>query len=607
MRAWPPRRLATSPRESPPTARPRPRCLSSTPRRNPKSRWRSVPEGRRAGPSFGVFTYNLLRRLNENPDLTYRTLHQAVIDDIKRGNLMATQTPELEGELLDEPVLRLTRPPGLRQWQTLVRQAAGRRIARRLSAAPWWRSTKTRPTRRQGGCPWRGRGCRRHQSRSRRSSIPARPLNDDGTCPTAPDDDAFRKGRFARVVEPGVDLSVVLSEPVRVDPDDGHDYGAAIAALDSGGSAEGLSARVRSSPERLRHRGRTDRRQARLLDRQAAIDRDGPGSSPRLTLPDNPEAATATIASAITRIVKVMALQRLAGVGAKRSSGRSAKSPHDQAATAGSRSRRRLPAGSRELTTSRLRPTIRTRVRRLRHPVGRAWSNAGKKPIDVTILLVGADFSITPMWPTDGADNRIATRRGQDRRPSCRMGPIRSRRASSGWSSSTVPGVRQVAHGLRQSRAGRPARGARRGRDAWHGRRARRCWPSGSPRCRVARQPHRRARRGDVGGGEAVLRRERRGRLMLRACQTIGFRSNGTPRVPHADPVVKGDRSGMGRAVGNACFLPAYSQEQSIRGQRSMKKMIIAAALLGRQPDRRRDGGPGKAGPDAWRSRPKAA
>ena len=35
--------------------------------------------------------------------------------------------------------------------------------------------------------------------------------------------------------------------------------------------------------------------------------------------------------------------------------------------------------------------------------------NDGKKPLDVTILLVGADFSIAPIWPVDGADNRIAT------------------------------------------------------------------------------------------------------------------------------------------------------------------------------------------------------
>ena len=38
-----------------------------------------------------------------------------------------------------------------------------------------------------------------------------------------------------------------------------------------------------------------------------------------------------------------------------------------------------------------------------------SMQNGGNKPLDVTILLVGADFSITPIWPADGADNRIAT------------------------------------------------------------------------------------------------------------------------------------------------------------------------------------------------------
>ena len=77
-----------------------------------------TPKGGEPNESFGVFTYNLLKRLNQSPDLTYRTLHQAVVDDIKRGNLMSSQTPELEGELLDEPVLRLTQAASLRQWQT---------------------------------------------------------------------------------------------------------------------------------------------------------------------------------------------------------------------------------------------------------------------------------------------------------------------------------------------------------------------------------------------------------------------------------------------------------------------------------------------------------
>ena len=143
------------------------------------------------------------------------------------------------------------------------------------------------------------------------------PLKDDGTCPTAADEAAFKKGRFARVVEPGVDLSVVLSEPVRVDPNDGHDYGAAIAALDGAVHSDGLSRRVS-----LNKSGYDVA--VGLIDGKLAFsatggqfDGDGPGSSPRLTLPDNTGAATATVASAINRIAKVMALQRMAGVGAE--------------------------------------------------------------------------------------------------------------------------------------------------------------------------------------------------------------------------------------------------------------------------------------------------
>ena len=91
---------------------------SSTPPRKAEVALERTPKGGEPNESFGVFTYNLLKRLNQSPDLTYRTLHQAVVDDIKRGNLMSSQTPELEGELLDEPVLRLTQAASLRQWQT---------------------------------------------------------------------------------------------------------------------------------------------------------------------------------------------------------------------------------------------------------------------------------------------------------------------------------------------------------------------------------------------------------------------------------------------------------------------------------------------------------
>src|SRR5262249_18562353 len=74
------------------------------------------PPGAESGESFGLFTYTLLKRLNQKPAQTYRDLHQAVVADIKRNTLLATQTPELEGDLLDEPVLRLSNARPLAQW-----------------------------------------------------------------------------------------------------------------------------------------------------------------------------------------------------------------------------------------------------------------------------------------------------------------------------------------------------------------------------------------------------------------------------------------------------------------------------------------------------------
>ena len=105
-----------------------------------------VPKGAEPGQSFGVFTYNLLRRLNENPDVTYRTLHQAVIDSIKRGSLMATQTPELEGAAARRAGAAADRRQAAAAVADLCRQIAGRRAQRLEQRHHRRRSTTTRPT-----------------------------------------------------------------------------------------------------------------------------------------------------------------------------------------------------------------------------------------------------------------------------------------------------------------------------------------------------------------------------------------------------------------------------------------------------------------------------
>ena len=231
---------------------------------------------------------------------------------------MATQTPELEGELLDEPVLRLTDAKPLRQWPIF----AGKLQAGELNGLSngtimaLYNDAADADDKVLAYGEIEAAGAT--QSRVAAIAYPCgAPLAEDGSCPTPPDEAAFKKGRFARVVEPGVDLSVVLSEPVRVDPNDGHDYGAAIAALESAVHSGGLSRRVS-----LNKSGYDVA--VGLLDGKLAFsatggqfDANGAGSSPRLTLPDNSAAATAVVASAIDRIAKVMALQRMAGIGAE--------------------------------------------------------------------------------------------------------------------------------------------------------------------------------------------------------------------------------------------------------------------------------------------------
>ena len=173
--------------------------------------------------------------------------------------------------------------------------------------------------------------------------------------------------------------------------------------------------------------------------------------------------------------------------------------------------------------------------------------NAGKKPIDVTVLLIGQDFSITTVWPTDGADNRIQL--GETKTAAIlQMEPDPKSASEERLVFIATPGVSKShtafdnleQEGLRAA-PGDDAPGLVAARDLL---------AAGLTECRVRGHRAGQAGRGNVGGGQAVLRRERRGRRCRAPCQTMGS-GRRNPRVPHADPVVKGDRSGMGRVVGN--------------------------------------------------------
>ena len=364
-----------------------------------------TPKGAADGESYGVFTYTMLTRLNQTPDLTYRTLHQAVVADIKRNTLMATQTPDLEGDLLDEPVLGLGTASTLRQWSfyngTLqAGQLAG--VDNGAIVALYDDPTAAAEKAVAYGVV---------ETAGATKSVVAQiawpcgePLAADGTCPAAVDADAFRKGRFARVVEPGVDLSVALSEPVRVDPDDGRDYAPAIAALRAAVASDALSKRVA-----LKSSGYDVA--VALVDGKLAfsatggqVDATGPGSSPRLTLPDDPQAAAATVAGAIGRIARALALQRLGGGEAVQSLGlepqvmvvRAKPEAVKDRACSEDRADYEAPSVMGDAPTLQPCDIISVTMR-----------NKGRKPADVTVLLVGQDFSITTLWPAQGMVNRI--------------------------------------------------------------------------------------------------------------------------------------------------------------------------------------------------------
>ncbi|MER8843191.1 caspase family protein [Mesorhizobium sp. M0913] len=364
-----------------------------------------TPKGAADGESYGVFTYTMLSRLNQTPDLTYRTLHQAVVADIKRNTLMATQTPDLEGDLLDEPVLRLSNASPIRQWPiyagdleageldgldngAILALYADPTAAETVAYGVIENAAATKSTVTQIAWP-----CASATVKS-------------DACPTEPDAAAFKKARFARVLERGIDLSVTLSQPVRINPADGKDYAPVIAALRSAIGSDALSKRVsmRSSGYDIA---------VALVDGKLAfsatggqIDQNGPGSSPRLTLPDNPAAAASTVAAAINRIARALALQRLAGSGAGQAIGL-----ESQVLIA-----RAKPQAIAGKVCSDDRTNYEPAVEAGAAPrvgvcdiISVKMRNAGSKPADVTVLLIGQDFSITTLWPAEATINRIAS------------------------------------------------------------------------------------------------------------------------------------------------------------------------------------------------------
>ncbi len=353
--------------------------------------------------NYGVFTYNLLRRLNETPGLSYRRLHQAVVSDIKRGTMMATQTPEVEGTMLDEPALRLgSAGMAARQWPIY----AGKLNAGALDGLSNGAVLALYDDPGAADDKLVARGVVENAGTTRSVVAPLRSgctADAAASCAEQADPAAFKKARWARLVEPGVDFSLTVSEPFRVDPNDGKDYGPALAAFRAALAGADMTNRVTVSASAYDMAvGLVDGTLAFAAE-PGMIDADGPNSSPRLSLPDAPEAAQAVVASALNRIARAVALQRL---GADTAGGGLGLQTKVTVRRAGAGRKGEACAAD---DAAYAVPVEAGRNDRFRDCdiLGLSVSNDGRKPLDVTVLLVGRDFSITPVWPEAGEANRI--------------------------------------------------------------------------------------------------------------------------------------------------------------------------------------------------------
>ncbi|MEZ5783064.1 MAG: caspase family protein [Rhizobiaceae bacterium] len=360
-----------------------------------------VPPNGEAGQNFGVFTYHLVKRLNATPNLTYRNLHQAIMSDIKRNTLMATQTPEIEGDLIDEPVLRIGNAPARRQWRAF----GGKLQAGQLDGITRGSIVGLYADPADPDDAVISFGLVDEAGATRSVISPtAYPCGEDGNC-TPVDEAAFKKARFARLVASAVDLTISLSEPIRIDPDDDHDYAAPLAALREAVATPPLNARV--SLEKVGYDiavGLVDGKLA-FASTAGDIDSNGANSAPRLTLPADPTAATAAVSDAIHRIGQAVALQRL---------GESPNSAADNGLSTLMSVYRAKDHALRDGACSTNREDYEPPQKVDAVPsfgecdiVSVEMKNDGRKPLDVTALLVGSDFSLVPVWPQDGASSRI--------------------------------------------------------------------------------------------------------------------------------------------------------------------------------------------------------
>src|SRR6185295_5329137 len=65
----------------------------------------------------GVFTLALAKRLRQTPGASFRQILEGVATDLKVGGFVTGQTPDLEGNMLDEPVFGANAAAAATGWR----------------------------------------------------------------------------------------------------------------------------------------------------------------------------------------------------------------------------------------------------------------------------------------------------------------------------------------------------------------------------------------------------------------------------------------------------------------------------------------------------------
>lgn len=361
-----------------------------------------------AGPDEwdGVFTLALAKRLRQTPGASYRQLLDGVAADLKASGIAAGQTPDLEGTMLDEPAFGAgtAASPG---W----RVASGRLAAGVLdgvtqgSVVALYADPTDPDTAALGFAAIEA--VQPLGADLRPIDWPCAPER-NGLCAKSADPAPLAKARVARLVSPSADLALRVSAPRRLDANDGRDYAAALAAYE----------RLRSLPPAELGRLRLGEASydvglvladgaIALTDGTGVVDPNGAGSSPRLVPRPTPDAVARQILEALQSIARVNALYRAASAA---SAARGSRPVATKVAV------RRAPAAERAANRC---PVTRMPPADAAQPLGPGTTlshcdivavtieNRSATPQDVTVLYVDASFAIYPLFPDQGAGNRL--------------------------------------------------------------------------------------------------------------------------------------------------------------------------------------------------------